>query len=110
MEGSSDSIESVAVDPEGVCIISGGADRTIRLWGYDEGHCYAVGTGHSSEVAKVAITPRDPQHKPKAVSVGTDGSVMIWDFIAPSSLQENSSALVPGTSTESWEMVPGATV
>ena len=109
MEGSSDSIESVAVDPEGVCIVSGGADRTIRLWGYDEGHCYAVGTGHSSEVAKVAITPRDPQHKPKVVSVGTDGSVMIWDFIAPASLEKRSSALVPGTSTDSWEMVQGAT-
>ncbi len=101
MEGSSDSIESVAVDPEGVCIASGGADRTIRLWGYDEGHCYAVGTGHSSEVAKVAITPRDSQHQPKVVSVGTDGSVMVWDFVAPVALESRRESLVPGVTFES---------
>ena len=100
MEGSSDSIESVAVDPEGACIASGGADRTIRLWGYDEGHCYAVGTGHSNEVTKVAITPRDPQHQPKVVSVGTDGSVMVWDFVAPVSLENSRDSLAPGASLE----------
>ncbi len=47
-----------------------------QVWGYDEGHCHFVGVGHSGAIARVAITP----DKSRAVTVGTEGGIFIWDL------------------------------
>lgn len=36
-------VGALAVDPAGEAIVTGGGDRLVKLWGYDEGHCYFAG-------------------------------------------------------------------
>ena len=71
----------MAVDASGECIVSGGRDKLVRLWGYDEGHCYFVGMAHSGAVTQVGVTP----DKTKIVTVGAEGGIFVWDYISPSS-------------------------
>jgi len=80
----SDDINTLAVDCEGEAIVSGGGDKLVRLWGYDEGHCYFVGVAHSGAVNRVAVTP----DKSKIVSVGAEGGIFIWDFAQPKTLAD----------------------
>lgn len=42
-----DGVNSLATDRDGEAIVSGGGDKLVRVWGYDEGHCYYVGMAHS---------------------------------------------------------------
>ena len=46
---------SIDISPDGMAFVSGGADREVKLWNYDEGHCYFVGRGHSEPVVKVNL-------------------------------------------------------
>ena len=77
----SDSAElnSLAVSPDGTAIVSGGGDKDVKLWGYDEGHCYFVGRGHSGAVTKVKISP-DMKF---IVSGGEEGAIFIWEYLTP---------------------------
>lgn len=38
---------------EGEHFVSGGEDKLVKLWGYDEGLCYFSGTGHSGTITRV---------------------------------------------------------
>lgn len=88
LEGSAEEqLSSVAIDVDGEAIASGAGDRLVKLWGYDEGNCYALGIAHSGAVNKVAITP-DKRH---VVSVGSEGAIMIWDYVAPTLTQTSAS-------------------
>jgi WD40 repeat protein len=81
LEGSSsEQVSALAIDSEGEAIVSGGGDKLVKLWGYDEGNCYAMGTAHSGSVNRVAVTPE----KSHVVSVGSEGAIMIWNYVAPS--------------------------
>ncbi|GAX75920.1 hypothetical protein CEUSTIGMA_g3363.t1 [Chlamydomonas eustigma] len=80
----SDEVSALAVDRDGHSIISGGADQLVKLWGYDEGHCYFVGIAHSGGITQVGVTP----DKSKIVSVGTEGGIFIWDYSQPQTLSE----------------------
>lgn len=80
LEGSSsEQVSTLAIDSDGEAIASGGGDKLVKLWGYDEGNCYAMGTAHSGSVNRVAVTS-DKRH---VVSVGSEGAIMIWDYVAP---------------------------
>ena len=35
--------------------VSGGGDKLVKLWGYDDGMCYYNGLGHSGSIVKVLI-------------------------------------------------------
>jgi len=82
----SDSAElnSLAISPNGEVVVSGGGDKDVKLWGYDEGHCFYVGKGHSGAVNKVKISP----DMSKIVSVGAEGAIFIWDYVTPGGLEE----------------------
>jgi len=43
------------VSPDGNGYVSGGVDREVKLWNYDEGHCYFIGLGHSSPITRVSF-------------------------------------------------------
>jgi WD40 repeat protein len=45
------------ITPDGEGFVSGGVDREVKLWNYDEGHCYFVGLGHSGPITKVIDPP-----------------------------------------------------
>mmetsp|Transcript_7857 Transcript_7857/g.22457 ORF Transcript_7857/g.22457 Transcript_7857/m.22457 type:complete len:631 (+) Transcript_7857:239-2131(+) len=75
-------LNCLAVDLEGTAVVSGASDKLVKLWGYDDGHCYFVGKGHSGAVKQVAITPDEDVSLRKIVSVGAEGAIMIWDYEA----------------------------
>jgi len=86
IEASDDSpMTCLAVDSDGGVVVTGSGDKLVKLYGYDDGHCYFVGKGHSSTVTRVAVTPDEDLSLRKIVSVGAEGAIMIWDFedVAP---------------------------
>lgn len=75
----SNPVNSLAIDHDGHSVVTGGADKLVKLWGYDEGHCYNTGMAHSGSVTAVGVTP----DRTKIVSVGTEGGIFIWDYQQP---------------------------
>ena len=67
-------INSLAITREGEHFVSGGEDKVVRLWGYDEGFCYYEGIGHSGSIQKMVISP----DQKSIVSVGSEGAIFIW--------------------------------
>lgn len=54
--------------------MTGGLDRSLRLWLYDEGACTHVGVGHSGAIARARISPDGA----RVVTVGAEGAIMVW--------------------------------
>lgn len=67
-------INALAITREGEHFASGGQDKKVKIWGYDEGLCYYEGVGHSGSITKINISP-DQKY---IVSVGTAGAIFIW--------------------------------
>ena len=80
----SNEVNALAIDRDGDAIVRGGGDKLVRVWGYDEGHCYFIGVAHSGSITQVAVTP----DKSRIVSVGTEGGIFCWDYAAPRSLAD----------------------
>jgi len=77
LDGSdTDALNSVDISQDGQVVVSGAADKLVKLWGYDEGHCYMVGKGHNGSVSCAKISPNMEQ----TVSVGAEGAIFIWDY------------------------------
>ena len=58
------------------CAVSGGSDRTVRVWDLATGSERAVLAGHTRPVWAVAITPDGA----RAVSGDGDGTLRVWDL------------------------------
>ena len=59
----------------GEFFVSGGEDKEVKIWHYDEGECRYLGFGHSNGINKVAISP----NQEFIISVGCDGSIFFWE-------------------------------
>ena len=70
-------INSLDISTDGEMIVTGGGDKEVKVWGYDEGQCFRVGKGHSGAVTKVKFTPDGE----KIVSVGAEGAIFIWQNV-----------------------------
>jgi WD40 repeat protein len=56
LDGSdSGEINALAITKEGEHFVSGGEDKRIKLWDYDQGISYYVGLGHSGSITRVRI-------------------------------------------------------
>ena len=56
LDGSqSGELNALAIMQEGEHFISGGEDKVVRLWDYDEGISYYSGIGHSGGITKVRL-------------------------------------------------------
>ena len=42
---------------EGEHFVSGGEDKQLKLWGYDEGMQQYVGNGHAGSITKLQFSP-----------------------------------------------------
>lgn len=80
-----DAMNTLDISPEGNVLVSGGSDKLVKIWGYDEGLCYYDGRGHSGAVTKVKIAP----DKSNIISVGSEGAIFIWDYKDPPLFEEN---------------------
>ena len=57
LTGHSNSVNSVAISPDGQILVSGSDDKTITIWDLSTGQELRTLTGHSESVNSVAISP-----------------------------------------------------
>jgi len=75
LEGSEDGeLTTLSISKSGSHYVSGGEERLLKLWDYDEGVCKAIGVGHSGGITCAAIAP----DQTFIVSTGQEGAIMIW--------------------------------
>ncbi len=76
LTGHSDSINCLAISPDGKILASGSEDNTIKLWDLHTEECLATLEGHEAGVKSVAITP-DGQ---LLVSGSADNTIKLWEL------------------------------
>ncbi|KAK0407732.1 hypothetical protein QR680_003555 [Steinernema hermaphroditum] len=69
-------VRSVDVEPGNEWLVSGGADRIIKIWDLAKGTLRLSLTGHISAVRAVKVSPRHPF----IFSAGEDKQVKCWDL------------------------------
>lgn len=70
----SEPINTLAISADGNLFVSGGGDKLVKVWGYDEGTCYCLGIGHSGAITQAKISP----DQRTIVTVGDEGAVFMW--------------------------------
>jgi Flp pilus assembly protein TadD len=75
-EGHRGLVQVVAFSRDGRRLLSGGQDRTVRLWDTETGQEVRRFEGHTEAVSSVAFAP-DGRH---ALSGSLDGTVRLWDL------------------------------
>ena len=68
-------VNSLAWSVNGRCLVSGGYDKTVRLWEFVNGAPIAVWPAHSGEVTSVAFHPSSRT----LMSGSRDTTVLLWD-------------------------------
>ena len=58
-EGEAGSVDSVAVASDNARLLSGGEDKTVKLWNAVTGQLIRIITGHEEAVRSVAFSPDD---------------------------------------------------
>ncbi len=74
--GHNDSVNSVAISPDGRYILSGSDDGTMKLWEFSSGAEIRNFVGHTNSVLSVAISP-DGSY---ALSGSDDETIKLWDI------------------------------
>jgi WD40 repeat protein len=69
-------VNSVAVTPDGRCVISASSDGTLKIWDLTRGQAIQTFTDHTDMVNDVAVTPDGCF----AVSVSFDLTLRVWDI------------------------------
>ena len=68
-------VYAVASSPDSLHILSGGADKTLRLWEVATGRCVRIFEGHTKDVWSVAFSP-DGRY---VLSGSGDKTLRLWD-------------------------------
>ena len=74
LNGHSGNVRSVAFSPDGTRVVSGSADKTIKIWSATTGEVVQTLDGHSDTVKSVAFSPDGT----RVVSGSYDKTVKIW--------------------------------
>jgi len=91
LEGSEEGeITTLSISQSGSHYVSGGEDRLVKLWDYEEGICKYVGVGHSGPISCAAIAP----DQSFVVTVGQDAAIFIWEI--PEDVKEKCREAVEG--------------
>jgi WD40 repeat protein len=71
-------ITGLAVTPDGAQLVTGGEDRTVRVWDTKTGKQLRSFQGHATKVTAVAVRSDGRQ----VASAAEDGAVRVWDLNA----------------------------
>jgi len=75
LDGSTtDKLTCLGITEDGTKFVTGGGDKLVQVWGYDEGYCYYTGYGHSGEIVRTAVSP----DQETIISVGSEGAIFLW--------------------------------
>jgi WD40 repeat protein len=75
LEGSDEGeLCTLSISQSGSHYVSGGEERLLKLWDYDEGVCKYIGVGHSGTITSAKIAP----DQTFVVSAGTEGGIFVW--------------------------------
>ena len=78
MRGHTDDITRIAWADDGLSVVSGSADKTVRVWDARTGKETLRGVGHTRSVRAVAFAPNGTF----VVSGGDDGTTRVWQPLA----------------------------
>lgn len=85
-----DPVQAVDVSPCGLYVVTGGQDRLVKLWSYNEAKLLRKGCLHSAEITRVKFSPLSDY----IISTCQDGSIFKWEF--PKDLANVSVSICPG--------------
>lgn len=74
--GHSKEILDMAFTSDGMYLVSGSVDRSVRLWDVKTGREIRKYIGHTGAVTSIAVTPDDRQ----ILSADTAGNIRLWDL------------------------------
>lgn len=67
-------INSLDISPDSMQFASGGDDKIVKMWDYDEGEIIRTGKGHAGSIKKVKWSP----DQKFVTSVGDEGAIFVW--------------------------------
>ena len=76
LSGHSDWVRSLTFSLDGTLLVSGGDDKTIKLWNVETSRVVKTFLGHSSSITSVSISPDCT----RIVSGSWDGIVCLWNI------------------------------
>ena len=76
--GHSDKLNALGATPDGKLLVTGGNDKTVRVWEVGTGKPLWTFQGHTEKVTAIAVRPDGKQ----AASGSEDGSVRVWPLSA----------------------------
>ncbi|MCF2147802.1 hypothetical protein IQ276_015505 [Desmonostoc muscorum LEGE 12446] len=76
LTGHSNSVNAVAVTPNGQQVISASRDNTLKVWNLATGEELFTLTGHSDSVNAIAVTPNGQQ----VISASLDSTLKVWNL------------------------------
>ncbi|KAM4663854.1 cilia- and flagella-associated protein 52 [Discoglossus pictus] len=80
LEGSmSGAVNGMDICEDGTHFITGGDDKLVKLWDYNEGEVSHVGIGHSGNITRLKICPMSKY----IISVSADGAILLWRYPYP---------------------------
>lgn len=74
--GGEEGMTTLDILPSGEFFVSGGKDKLLKVWHYDDGLPVAIGRGHSGTISAVKISP----DQRSVVSVGSTGEIIFWEM------------------------------
>ncbi|CAH8622139.1 unnamed protein product [Heterobilharzia americana] len=77
LDGSrSGSINGMDITTDGDTFVTGGNDKLVKVWKYNEGEVTHVGLGHTSPITRLRISP----DQKNVITVSEDGAIYIWEM------------------------------
>ena len=76
LSGHTGAVRAIAFSADGQILVSGGDDKTIKIWHPQTGQLLRTLTGHTATISSVAISA-DQQ---TVVSSSTDGTIKVWQL------------------------------
>jgi hypothetical protein len=77
--GHSDKVTSVVISPDGKAIVSGCADKTVKVWNIHTGKKLRTITGHAGEISSIAVSP-DGNFLAVGISDTPRSNVKVWQL------------------------------